>query len=343
MAVDDEASAWRVLAPMIDLVTPMAVRVAATLGLADLMADGPVPVGELARRAGADVEALTRLLRHLIGRGLFTEPEPGTFGVNETAALLRSDHPSGVRVGLDLDGVGGRLDLAFTGLMHTVRTGRPAWEQVFGAPLWEYLAADPARSESFDAVMAAGSEYVTDSAASYDWSGARHVVDVGGGTGTLLAAVLGSHPGLRGTLVDLPGTAARGRAYLDSRGLDGRSEVAGQSFFDPLPAGGDVYVLENVIHDWADPEATAILRRCAEAVGDHGRVVIIEQHGTSAADGSGFAEMNLRMLVYCGGRERALDAYTALASAAGLDVVDVHTTPLGQVRIACARSVTPIR
>jgi hypothetical protein len=328
-----QVTAWQALAPVTDLVTPMAVRAAATLRLADLMAGGPVPVGELARRSGSDPDALGRLLRHLAGRGVFTEPSPGTFGLSELAALLRSDHPSGMQVSLDLTGFGGQMDLAFTGLLHTVRTGRPAWEEVFGAPFWRHLAASPALSASFDATMAAGPEYVADAAASYDWSGARHVVDVGGGTGVLLGALLEARPELRATLVDLPDTVERGRQYLADRGLDGRCAFAGQSFFDALPGGGDVYVLRGVIHDWADAEATVILRRCAEAAGDQGRVVVIEGPGTDDGDQAQFAEMNLRMLVLCGGRERGIADHAALAAAAGLAVAGTLTTPLGQVRV----------
>jgi O-methyltransferase len=223
-----EPSPWQRLAPVTDLVTPMAVRVAATLRLADLMAAGAERVDELAQRTGTDADALGRLLRHLTCHGVFAEPAPGRFMLNETAELLRSDHPSGVRLWYDLEGFGGRMDLAFTELMHTVRTGQPAWERVFGAPFWEHLAADPGMAGSFDAVMA-GSVRAT--AASHDdWSGVQHVVDVGGGTGTLVADVLQANPGLRATLVDLPDTVARGRRFLAELGLDGRCEFAGQSF-----------------------------------------------------------------------------------------------------------------
>ncbi|WP_328453778.1 methyltransferase [Amycolatopsis sp. NBC_00438] len=238
-----------------------------------------------------------------------------------------------MRVGLDLEGFGGQMDLAFTGLLHTLRTGGPAWETVFGTPFWEYLAARPAMAASFDATMAAGTDYVIDAAAGYDWSGARHVVDVGGGTGALLAAVLETDPALRGTLVDLPDTVRRGREHLAARGLGDRCAFAGQSFFDPLPEGGDVYVLSSVLHDWADRDAARILGRCAEAAGAGGRVLILQQHGTEGGDR---AEMDLRMLVLCGGRERGLDDYRALAAGAGLTVAAVRTTPLGQVAIDCA-------
>jgi hypothetical protein len=313
----------------------MAVRVAATLGLTDLMAGDAVPVEELARRTDTNADALARLLRHLVCRGIFTEQEPGRFAVNAPAALLASGHPAGARASLDLGGFGGQMDLAFTGLMHTVHTGEPAWETVFGAPFWPYLAANPEMSGSFDAMMATGADYVTDAAKGYDWSGVRHVVDVGGGTGVLLAEVLRAHPDIQATLVDLPDTVDRGRHYLAERGLDTRCAFVGQSFFDPLPAGGDAYVLRRVVHDWGDDDAVLILRRCADAAGPHGRVVVIESHGTSGDDPAMFAEMNLRMLVLSGGRERTVEDYVAIAAEAGLDVADVHRTPLRHVILDC--------
>src|SRR3954451_1802625 len=170
---ESELSAWQLLAPTTDLVTPMAVRFAATLRLADLMADGAEDVEDLAERSGADAEALRRMLRHLICHGLFAEPSPGRFATNATADLLRSDHPAGMRLAFDLDEFGGRMDLVFTGLMHTVRTGEPAWQAVFGAPYWDYLAADPAMAASFDASMAGSTR--TAAATAYDWSGVQHV------------------------------------------------------------------------------------------------------------------------------------------------------------------------
>jgi hypothetical protein len=330
---ESEPSAWQSLAPVTDLMTPMAVRVAATLRLADLIAAGAEHVEELAQQSATDPDALGRLLRHLACHGVFSEPSPGRFAINETAELLRSDHPSGVRTWFDLDEFGGRMDLAFTELMHTIRTGAPAWETAFGAPFWEYLAANPAIAASFDATMAGSLR--TAAATGYDWSAVRHVVDVGGGTGTLLAEVLHANAGIRGTLVDLPDTVARGRGFLAERGLDGRCEFVGQSFFDPLPGGHEVYVLSAVLHDWDDEPATAILRRCAQAAGETGRVLIVESHGTAGDDPRMFAEMDLRMLVLSGGRERSIEDYQALAAAAALTTADVQTTRAGHVLIDC--------
>ncbi|MFF4190143.1 methyltransferase [Nonomuraea sp. NPDC001831] len=328
-------AAWEVLAPVTDMVTPMAVRVAATLRLTDLMGGAELSVEELARRSGADADALGRLLRHLACHGVYAEREPGVFAVNEPAALLASGHPSMMRDRLDLDGFGGQMDVALTGLLHTVRTGRPAWESVHGAPIWHHLAAHRQVGESFDALMAAGADDLTDAAEGYDWSGVRHVVDVGGGTGALIAELLRAHPELRATLVDLPDTLERGRRYLAGLGLDGRCTFAGQSFFEPLPSGGDVYVLRRVIHDWDDADAERVLRRCADAAGPRGRVVVIESRGGAGDDPAMFAEMDLRMLVISGGRERSVADHTALADAAGLDVAGVRHTPLGNVVLDC--------
>jgi hypothetical protein len=328
-------SAWQTLAPLMDLMTPMALRVAATLRLADFMPDDgtgeAATLPDLAKRTGANPDALARMLRHLVQHGVFTEPRPGQFAADQTAALLRTGQPAAEW--LNLDGFGGQMDLAFTGLLHTVRTGRPAWEQVFGQPFWAYLDANPAISASFDAVMAVdgGNSALAEG---YGWSAVRHVADIGGGTGTLIAEVLRRNPHLRGTLADLPETAARAREYLAGLGLDARCEVVGQSFFDPLPVGADVYLLSRVIHDWDDAAASAILRRCAEAAGSAGRVLVIES-AAAGGDPASFAEMNLRMLVLAGGRERTVDDYAALAASAGLKVTAIHHTTERHIVIEC--------
>ena len=330
----DGPTAWRTLTPLMDLVTPMALRVAVTLRLPDLVGEDGSDLDDLAARAGADPDALGRLLRHLVSRDVFVEPRPGTFAVNGTAALLRRDHPSAVWRWLDLDGFGGRMDLAFTGLADTVRTGQPAWQAVFGAPFWQYLDANPELSASFDATMAANAAY-RELAEGYDWSALTRVADVGGGTGALLAELLLRHDGLRGMLIDLPDTASRAQRYLAGRGLADRCETVGRSFFDELPGGADAYVLNRVLHDWTDAEATAILSRCAAAAGPRGRVLILESLGTLEADPAMFAEMNLRMLVLSGGRERTIDDYRALAAAAGLRVAAVHDIPARHTILEC--------
>jgi hypothetical protein len=334
---DQTITAWQALEPLMDLMPPMALRVAATLRLADFMPDdgtgAGIAVSDLAGRVRANPDALARLLRYLVHRGVFSEPRPGEFAVNQTAALLRSGQPG--HTWLDLDGFGGQMDMAFTGLAHTVRTGEAAWEQVFGLPLWAYLDANPAIAASHDALMASFGG-VGDLADGYDWAKVRCVTDVGGGIGTLLGQILLRHPWLRGTLLDLPDTVSRARAHLAGLNLGDRCEIVGQSFFDPIPPGADAYLLNRVIHDWDDTSARAILRRCADAAGQAGRVLVIESHGIKGEDPALLARDNLRMLVVAGGRERGIDDYSALATSAGLQVMAVHRATERHLIIECA-------
>jgi 2,7-dihydroxy-5-methyl-1-naphthoate 7-O-methyltransferase len=296
-----------------DLLTPMAIRVAATLRLADHIAAGTRTAGALAEAVGAAPDALERLLHHLIGAGVLT----GDLALTALGDQLRDDHPDGLRTWLDMDGALGRADLSFVELLHTVRTGEPTYPARFGRPFWEDMAADPARQASFDALM--GGRLTADLpgvAAGYPWAALGHVVDVGGGDGSLLIALLRAHDTLRGTVVDLPATASRARAAFTAAGLAGRATAEAGSFFDALPAGAGGYVLSGILHDWDDDAATRILRRCAEAAGDTGRVLLVDHFRGAGV----YADSDLRMLCYVGGRERSLDQVGALAAAAGLHV-----------------------
>jgi hypothetical protein len=255
--------------------------------------------------------------------GLFTRDPAGRYAVTGLGEQLREDHPGRRRRWLDLAGAVGKGDLAFVELAHTVRTGRPAYPVRYGIGFWDDLAADPELSASFDALM---EHHVARDAAeatsAYDWAALGHVVDVGGGRGALLASLLAGHPGLRGTLVDLAGPAAAARTALRRQGLADRVEVVVGSFFDPLPAGAGGYVLSAILHDWDDAAATRILRRCAEAAGVRGVVLVIEAVGVDGE--SPDTSMDLRMLVYYGGQERGVTDLSALAAAAGLVRRGVH-------------------
>lgn len=315
-----------------DLVMPMAIRVAATLRIADLLANGPVDGPELAEKSRSDPDALIRLLRYLVARGIFVEPRPAMFGLNDAASVLRSDHPSGMVRHLDLDDL--PVALAFTGLLHTVRTGEPAFPEVFGTPFWSYLSANPRAGASFDKAMADDTVFKADAAAGYDWSDVGHVVDVGGGSGALLAEILQLNPSIRGTLVERPDPLARGREYLSSKGLADRCSLVGQSFFDPLPRDGDVYILCSILADWPEPEALEIIRRCAEAMGSSGRLLVIEHPST---DQQQFTHMDLLMLVLVAGKSRTPDENVALLARAGLRATSTVRTSRGHVIIECVK------
>lgn len=331
-------------ATVTDVIAPWAVRVAATLRLADHIAAGVTGRVELAGKAGADPDALRRMMRFLTARGVFTEPEPDVYGLSPTADMLREDHPAGRREWLDLDGAGGRLDSTYVGLLESVRTGGPAYASVHGRAFWEDLAADPELSRSFDRLMAGHAAWFSEVATAYDWSRVRHVVDMGGGTGALLAALLDSHGQLRGTLVDLPTTIAGARHVLDEAGVGQRCELIGSSFFEPWPAGADVYLLSHVLHDWNDERALAILRRGAEATAGGGRLLVLERlaGGQGGTDPALATKMDLRMLALVGGRERSAADFAALAAAAGLACRVVGDTPSGVTLLECSVLDTPI-
>ncbi|GAA4092575.1 methyltransferase [Actinomadura miaoliensis] len=308
----------------------MAIRVAATLRIADHIAAGRRTVPELARAAGADADALERLLRFLVAKGVFGRDDSGRHHLTDLGEPLLDDHPAHLREMLDIEGAVGRAELSFVELLHSVRTGEAAYPAHFGRPFWEDMAAEPGRAASFDARMAADlARRAPGIVAGYDWGSLGHVVDVGGGDGSLLIALLTAHPSLRGSVVDLPDTAEAARKALAAAGLADRADAVPGSFFDPLPPGAGGYLLSSILHNWGDEAARAILRRCAEAAGPHGAVLVVEALG---ADGeSPPPTLDLRMLAYYGGRERGLSELGALAADAGLVVAGTH--PAGESSI----------
>jgi hypothetical protein len=307
---------------MADLITPMALRVAATLRLADHIAAGADSLPALTERTGADADALGRLVDHLVAVGVL-QGDGARVALTELGAQLRDEDE---RAWLDIDGAVGRADLAALHLLDTVRTGQPAYPLTHGRGYWEDLAADPALSQSLDALMSSRLRSEAPAiAAGYDWAALGHVVDAGGGNGTLLAAILSAHPNLRGTLVDLAGPAAAARRAFAEAGLADRACVVEGSFLEPIPAGADAYVLSDVLHDWDNEHALVILGRCAEAAGPDGRVLVIEYLLEDEAEPTAArTAMNLRLLVYVGGRERSLEDFAALAGRANLGVYAAH-------------------
>ncbi|SDS93322.1 methyltransferase [Actinoplanes derwentensis] len=337
--VTDESPMAR-LGRLTDLATPFAVRALASLRVPDLIASGVTGLEALATAAGADPDALGRLLRYLAHRGVVVEPQSGVFALTEVGELLRDHGPGGQRGWLDLDGLGARMDLAYAGLPHAIRTGKPAYETVHGRDYWAELDAEPGWRGYFDALMLSQQHVTAPQVAGlYDWSAARHVFDVGGGSGELLIRVLSTHPHLRGTFVDRPIAAAAVAGRLAEAGLADRAVAVTGDFFAPLPSGGDVYVVSRALTDWSDEDATIILRRCAVAAGTGGRVLIVEVLPTEPHVPY-LAPFDLQMLVTVGGRERGLDDFRRLAAGAGLDVATVLSGRDGLVLVECVPSAT---
>ncbi len=314
-----------------DLATPWCVHVIATLRIADHIANGTTQIDELARAAGAHVESLHRVLRHLVSKGIFEEPSPGQFALNQPAGALQE---SGVQLAMDLDSFGGRMANAWSSLLGAVRTGAPAYHEVFGRPFWEDLEAHPHLGAKFDALMGPAGHGSADPnvLVGRDWESVRTVVDVGGGTGALLAEILRAHPSVRGTLVDLHATIERSHEVFEAAGVADRVTTVAQSFFDPLPAGADLYLFKNALADWADREAALILGRMAEAARPSGRVVIL---GGVSPDEPGGPPPALLMMVLVGGKERTLSEFRALARAAGLEVQATGRQRSGRFVVEC--------
>ncbi len=313
-----------------DLCTPWCIHVVATLRIADHIAEGISDIDGLARTAEVDCDSLHRVLRHLVSKGVFEEPSRGCFALNETARGLLD---SSMRLGLDLNGIGGRMAHSWSTLLSAVRTGKPAYHEAFGRGFWDDLDSHPEIGASFDDLMGPmghGSpdpEILPDAV---DWESIRTVVDVGGGTGALLAEILRAHPHVRGMLVDVPRSVARSAETFQAAGVANRATAVAQSFFDPLPAGADLYILKSVLGDWPDEKATAILKRCAEAARPNGRVVAF-----SKAMAGEEASPELLMMVLLGGRDRTLEEFRKLARGAGLEVSRAWRSPSRRGLVEC--------
>lgn len=325
MPKQDAVDLWS----LADLCTPWCLHVVATLRIADHLAAGISDIPALAAAAGCDAGCLHSVLGHLVGKGIFVEPTPGRFALNEAARGLLAP---GLRLGLDLDGIGGRMAHAWGTLLTYVRTGAPAYHELFGRPFWEDLDAHPEVAASFDALMGPAGHGTPNAeiAITGGWEAVRTVVDVGGGAGALLAELLRLHPHLRGTLVDLPRTVARSAETFQAAGVADRATAVGQSFFDPLPGGADLYLLKSVLNDWPDLEATALLRRCAEAARPDGRVVVLSGVGPVEAPRRLMIEM-----VLVGGKQRTVAQFEELARGAGLTVVADGPQPSGRFVVEC--------
>jgi multifunctional cyclase/dehydratase/O-methyltransferase len=294
----------------------------AELGLADHMADGPRTATELAELSGSVVAPLRRLLRCAAAIGLVEEIPEDSYGLTDLSTLLRSDAPSGQR---DMVLLNGRdiLWQPYGEILHTLRTGAPAFEHVFGKPFFEYLEDHPEDGDLFDRAMTQLSRFTGQILLQqFDFSRFATVVDVGGGQGTFLAQILNRHHDAKGVLVDRPETIAQAGPVIDKAGLADRVELREGDFFGELPTGGDLYVLKAVLHDWSDDPARRILTRVRAALEeDPGRrLVICDQvmKGPNEWDHAKF--LDLDMMLRFDGRERTLPEWVGLLADVGLEI-----------------------
>lgn len=315
-------------------VVSQAIFAVTRLGVVEALRAGPSAVRSLADRTGAEPDALERFLRLLAGEGLFAEGPAGVFALTEVGSLLAAGVPGSLRhLATNLVD---EVYRAWGGAEYSLRTGKPAFDEVFGDSWFGWLAERPELSAAFNATQAGLVERRGRVLLDQDWAGVGSVVDVGGGSGALLGAVLSAHPRLRGVLFDQPRVVAE--AVL-SPGVADRCEVVGGDFFTSVPGGGDVYVIAQILHDWSDEDAGRILSRVREAMGDDARLLILEHvlpDGDHAHPGR---LLDLNMLVLLGGRERSTSDWRALLTTSGFDLVRVVPGTRSSLLEAVPRSV----
>ncbi len=306
--------------------TSQAITVAAQLGVADALADGPLPIDELAARVDADADALRRLLRALTSRGIFRQRRDGRYELNSLADTLRSDAPVSMKSAARFYGSQEQRE-RWTLLVDSVRTGDAVVAALRGKESFEYFAEKPELAELFNQTMTSISE-LTDATvvAGYDFSKYPTIVDVGGGHGPLLANILAAAPASRGVLYDLPSVVADAPGLLRKQGVADRVRIAEGSFFDSVPPTGDAYVLKNILHDWPDEKAVQILRNVRAAAGPRATVLLVElvipRHNRDFPG----KWADLEMMLNLGARERTAAEYRDLLSEAGFRMTRVVQT-----------------
>ena len=300
--------------------------VAAKLELADRIGGGAMSAAELAPETGMHAPSLHRVMRALAGLGVLTERESGKFALTPLGEALRKDAPgSGWASVLTL---GGPLFWrAWEEILYSVQTGKTAFEKVHGMPAFDYLAKHPDEASLFSQTMVGIHGPETPAvAAAYDFSRFRRIVDVGGATGNMLAAILSRYPGPRGVLFDLPHVVRDAPELLKAHGVADRVTIEAGSFFDRVPSGGDAYILSHVIHDWSEKQCLDILGHCRRAMGPQARLLIVEMvlpPGDAVHPGK---LLDIAMLVMPGGEERTPDEYGALLGKAGFRLERVVPT-----------------
>ncbi|MBU8829754.1 methyltransferase [Mycolicibacterium goodii] len=310
--------------------TPYVLGASLALGLPDIFGDENLDASAAAERAGIPVGRLSRLLRILVDLGILVRAGTDGFALSSTGRLLRSDVAGSLR-DLVLLGTHPTAVLPWTRLEFSLSTGQPAFDEVFGSSAFDYFAADPKLGSLYNAAMAAGGRDLAAAVADcYDFGRHSRIVDIGGGDGTLLAAVLSRWPTLTGTVFDTVTGTASTSTNLRSAAVADRCSVTVGDFFTSVPEGADLYVLKWILHDWDDAPAAEILGNCRKAMNATDRLLIIDRVIPDPCSTSGSLHphmSDLAMLVLYGGRERARDEFETLCTTAGFTIEQIDPLP----------------
>ena len=331
---EERAAAATVLRMIWGIHISRAVYVVAELGIADLLAGGPMSAAQLAQATRAHEPSLYRVLRLLASLGVLAEHDHRSFSLTVLGERLRTDAPASMRSwAMLVESLGGVR--AFEPIVETVKTGRPGLDIAHGMDVFGFLAVHPDLARGFQAAMSERTAAFAPSvAADYDFAPMRVVADIGGGKGTLLAAILRAHGHLRGVLFDRPPVVADAAEVFRAAGVADRCEIVPGDFFQGVPEGADGYVLANVLHDWDDAGSVRILGACRRAMAHDGRVLIVERLiPDDPADAVPVLLSDLNMLVFTGGQERTNTEYGELLAEAGLNLVRVQpvSSPYGVI------------
>ncbi|WP_040840565.1 methyltransferase [Nocardia brevicatena] len=303
-----------------------AIHAAAVLDIAGALAGGPRDGTELARAVGADEDALRRLLRLLIGHGIFARRRDGRYALTPMAQALRADAPVSLRDAVLFYGSAAHRD-HWTHLVDAVRTGAPTVDTVRGEAFFDHMRTDRELGEMFDRAMASidglGQNPVL---AAHDFTRYHTIIDIGGGRGALLCEILRRAPGCTGVLFDLPEVVVDAPARLAEAGVADRCAVVAGSFFDTVPGGADAYLLKHIVHDWPAEQAVQILRTLRGSMPPNARLLLIELVLPERDRPHPGNYIDLEMLVNTGGRERTETEYRALLADAGFTLLSCTPT-----------------
>ncbi|RNF77656.1 methyltransferase [Streptomyces botrytidirepellens] len=311
------------------------IGVAAELGLADLIGTGARHCGELAAETETHEPSLRRLLRLLVAGGIVAEPEPGRFALTDIGAQLRADSPDSLKnfARMFCDPL---FFTSWQGLHHTISSGDRAFDHTYGTGVYDYLSRHPETSMLFNEAMSEESRHSAEQIASgYDFPETGTLVDLGGGDGTLLTAILRDRPGLRGVVFDSASGVAEAPATLSKAGLADRCEAQAGDFFQSVPGDGDIYIIKSVFQDWGDEESRAILRTCRAHMPRSATLLIVGTVLPETADTSAPVMFltDVNMMVTTGGRERTESEFRAMLEETGFTVRSVGDGDAGPLSI----------
>jgi hypothetical protein len=303
--------------------------VLAELGIPDLLAGGALGVEELAAQTKAHPASLRRVLRAHASLGVLAEDEDERFALTALGERLRAHVPGSLQPLALAYGIRWRWD-AWGHLIESVRTGETAFEHAHGVPLYRFLAEHHDAASDFNSHMAVLAEERGQAIAeAYDFSNTRRLVDVGGGQGALVESILSANEHVEAVVFDAPGAVVEAQRRLELAGLSQRVTFESGDFFVSVPGGGDLYTLSNVVHDWDDREAVAILRNCREAMTGRALLLIVQDLVPPGNERSRVNVFDISLLVLTGGHERTLDEYRKLLAAADLSLQRVVDTATG--------------